>query len=404
MAFRSSSTATGSTATPGVAVPPRVQAGDLVLLAVGVDNVSDSFAQGVFPSGFTRLSEVDMTLDGHSAAIGYKRLTGADTGSYTFGSIGPAGQGWVCQAFAFSGRHASSAPTFATTTNNASNGPPVTVTAPTITALAGDDLLWVSAPDVDAAGIGNGHTPPSGYTERQDAESGDGWANLTGATRDNVTAGATGAVAGTFALTGGHSGWTAWNVRVPAAAGGSLTLAVGVAAEPDTSQPVGPRRLRGAATATDASTAFAVARAKRRAPAPAAEPNAALSVRAGRRRGIGIAAAANQALAVVRAAPGLITRAVGIATGPGAAQPLRAARRRLAGTAATTEAPRALTHVKHRALAPAAEAATALSLSAGDGTVADGAARAGRIAPATRGRIAALHAGHVNHGTRGLVA
>ncbi len=213
MAFRSSSTGSGGVVVdPSVAVPAGVAANDIVILVATVDNGAVVFDTGDWPTGFTELSEVGMTLDGHRAAIGWKRLTGADTGTYQFGSLG-AGGDWVCQAFAFSGRHATDPPTLTTNTSNASNASPVSVNASTITAVSGDDLLWVSAPDVNASGIATGHTAPTDYVERQDVEN--AWTNLAGASRDNVSAGATGTVTGTLTLASGASGWTAWLVRIP---------------------------------------------------------------------------------------------------------------------------------------------------------------------------------------------
>ena len=220
MAYLSSSTNAGNSATPSTAVPAGVAAGTIVLLACSVDNTAAAFDTADWPAGFTELDEVGTTADGQRMAVGWKRATGADTGSYTFGNLGASGD-WVCQAVALTGRHATSPPVVSTAAiNNTLNATPVTVTANGVTAVAGDDLAWVSAPDTNAGNNGAGHTPPAGYTERQDAMS--GWTNLSVATVDNVAAGATGSVSGTFALIGGstRAGWASWLVRVPAAAGG----------------------------------------------------------------------------------------------------------------------------------------------------------------------------------------
>lgn len=223
MGYLSSTTNAGNSATPSTAVPAGVASGTIILLACSIDNTAALFDPADWPTGFTELSEVGTTADGQRMAIGWKRATGADSGSYTFGNLGSSGD-WVCQAVAFSGRHATNPPVVSTAaTNNTLNATPVTVTANGVTAVAGDDLCWVSAPDTNAANNGAGHTPPTGYTERQDAMS--GWANLSMATVDNVAAGATGTVSGTFALIGGsaRAGWAAWLVRVPAASGADTT-------------------------------------------------------------------------------------------------------------------------------------------------------------------------------------
>ena len=206
-AYRDSTTGSGTSGTPSVAVPTGVLADDICILAAGADQETANFEAGDWPMDFVELSEVDLTLDGHSAAIGYKRLTGSDAGSYTFGTIGTAPD-WVAQAWCFSGRHTTDAPTLTTATSNAGNTSPVSVNASTITATGCADLLMVSAPDVDGDGIATGHAAPTNYTEREDSEN--AWANLAGFSRDNVTAGATGTVTATLSLASGASGWVAW--------------------------------------------------------------------------------------------------------------------------------------------------------------------------------------------------
>jgi hypothetical protein len=195
-----------------------LQADDIVILVATLDDATSAFDSGDWPTGFTELGEVDLTGDGQSLAVGWKRLTGADTGSYTFGSL-DAGGGvtptWVCQAFAFRGRHTTDPPVISTiATNNAANTSPVSVTANGVTALDGDDLLMISAPDVRADGAGNGHAAPTDYAEKEDTEN--GWANLAGFTRENVSAGATGNITATLSLSTSSSGWAAILVRIPA--------------------------------------------------------------------------------------------------------------------------------------------------------------------------------------------
>lgn len=210
MAFRSSSGSTGTSATPSTAVPTGVQIGDIVVLVVSADGAAVDFT-GKYPTGFTESSEVDVTRDGQSVAVAWKRLTAVDTGSYTCASTGSSND-WACAAFAFSGRNAINDPVVTAATNNGANTSPITVTATGLAALAGDDLLWISAPDVKNASIGTGHTPPSGYTGQQDI--GAGWTYMSGATRDAVGAGATGSVSGTFTISSSDAGWAAFLVRL----------------------------------------------------------------------------------------------------------------------------------------------------------------------------------------------
>jgi hypothetical protein len=227
MAYRDSTTATGFSTTPSVAVPSGVAAGDIVILVAATDNVAAVFETADWPSGFTELAEVDLTLDGHSAAVGWKRLTAADSGSYTFGNIAAGESNWVCQAFAFSGRHATDPPVATSATNNNANSSPVSITATGVTAVAGDDLLWLSTPDVSESEGGAGHTAPTDFTEKEDAEN--NWSNISGAVRENASAGATGNITGTLALSSGASGWAAFLVRIPAAAAAGLSIPVAMA-------------------------------------------------------------------------------------------------------------------------------------------------------------------------------
>jgi hypothetical protein len=216
MSYVDSTNATGNSATPSVAVPTGVQADDIVIISSGIDLSTAAFDPADLPTGFIELAETAITADSHKAWVGWKRLTGADAGTYTFGNVGGIAD-WVCQAFAFRGRHLTDPPVVsATNVQNTPQSPPVTISANGVTAVLGDDLLWISVPDVTSSGSGNGHTPPSTYTEAEDGEL--AWSNLSGAYKLNVAAGATGTISGTFAMSADTAGWAAWLVRIPLAA------------------------------------------------------------------------------------------------------------------------------------------------------------------------------------------
>jgi hypothetical protein len=226
MALRASTSSIGNSITPAVSVPAGVAADDIILLGLSVDNSGSTFSTH-WPTGFTNLADLGLTLDGQRVGVAYKRATGADAGSYTMGSIGGAGNfRYAMGAQAFSGRHTTNNPAIsATSSSNAANGSPVTVTANGVTAVAADDIAFFSMPDVNAADIGNGHSGWSGsFVEKIDVEgdagAGNGWSNLGVATWENASAGATGSQTVTFTLTSGAAGWAAWLVRIPAAAGG----------------------------------------------------------------------------------------------------------------------------------------------------------------------------------------
>lgn len=231
MAYRSSSTASANTAgnTTGiaVAVPSSVAIGDVVCLFLSVDDSTPTVV--TWPTGFTQFGALSHpTLDGHTNAAAWKRLTAVDSGTYAVTWNSGAIQNSVLLAAAWSGRHATTAPTATIATNSASNASPVSVNATTITAATNDDLCWCGALDVNATGIGNGCTPPTNYTERQDTEN--GWVNISIATRDAVSSGATGTITGTFALTSGAAGWSAFLVLLPVAASGTTDGVLSVTA------------------------------------------------------------------------------------------------------------------------------------------------------------------------------
>ena len=216
MAYKASSSNSGVSNTPSTSVPAGLAAGDEVVLVASIDNASALFNPEDLPINFAELNEVALTLDGQTVWLGWKRLSGADSGSYTFGDVGVTA-GWSCAAFAFSGRHPTDPPVSSTpNTSNAANTSPVTITANGATASQGDDLIWISAPDINTSQAGDGHTPPTDFMERQDVEDGF-FTVLSGATRDNVSAGATGNISGTLTLTSGASGWAAFLIRLPAA-------------------------------------------------------------------------------------------------------------------------------------------------------------------------------------------
>lgn len=219
MAYRDSTTASGTSATPSVAVPAGVQTNDIIILVCTQDGTTAVFQPADYPTGFTELFQVTLTLDGQVVAVAWKRTTGADSGSYTFGDIGVGTGLWICQAVAFSGRDTGNPPVGTQATSNAANTSPVSINATGVTALLGDDLCWISAPDVTVDLSGTGHTAPASFIEREDDEL--SFDNLSIATRDNVAAGATGTVTGTFTMTSGTSGWAAYLIRIPAAGGGA---------------------------------------------------------------------------------------------------------------------------------------------------------------------------------------
>lgn len=216
MAYRSSTTNSGTTTSPVVAVPALVSVDDIVIITIGFDNVAASVDAADLPGGasggFTELAQVHPTGDGHTSWIGWKRAVSTDVGSFTFGPIFGTSWAWICQAFAFSGRNTTNPPVISTTAiSNANNTSPITATATGLTALAGDDLLFALVTDKRAV-TSAAAAPPAGYTEAQDATY--DYCHNAGDYLNNVVSGATGSVSSV--ITGPNSGWVAWLVRIPA--------------------------------------------------------------------------------------------------------------------------------------------------------------------------------------------
>lgn len=219
MALRSSTTKKGTGSTPSATVPTGVATDDIIILTVTQDDLAASFS-GKFPSGFTMFDQQSITADGEKVAIGWKRATGADTGTYSFSATGST-NAWVSQCLAYSGRDTTNPPVNSTANVvNTGAASAVTVNANGVTAVAGDDLVWVSLPDIS---IGTATSPatnaPTGYTTQQNDMQGFAWAGV--ATKDNSGAGATGTVSGTISWSGGGTaGYCAYLIRIPASGGG----------------------------------------------------------------------------------------------------------------------------------------------------------------------------------------
>lgn len=224
MAYRSSSNNSGSGTNPSVGVPASVATDEIIILLCSIDAQAAAFDPADWPTGFTELDETDITHDGQTFAVAWKRTTGADSGTYSFGNVGSTND-WTVIALAFSGRHTTNPPVSSTVSvSNAANNTPLTVNANGVTAVTGDDLAWIAATDMNNGTSVPACAPPASYTERKDV--GANWAYATAATRDNVSSGATGTVSGTYTWTSATSGYAAWLIRIPAAPAGDVSLAL----------------------------------------------------------------------------------------------------------------------------------------------------------------------------------
>jgi hypothetical protein len=158
VAYRSSSltgTSDSFIASINVPVPTGAAAGDIALVAIGRWESSNPAITA--PSGFTQITQV--VSGNNKLAVFWKRLTGADSGSYTFTW---SGQQWsLGQAMLITGALASGDPVDASSGLAASG---TTYPGTSVTATDADFLALFAYHETSGAG-----TPPSGFTEVQDA-------------------------------------------------------------------------------------------------------------------------------------------------------------------------------------------------------------------------------------------
>ena len=200
MAFLSSSQlAISNTATAAVPVPSGAAADDVAVVGLYIESTTAVTP----PSGFTQ-KDSDTTNAGTEGGLRvyWKRLTGADSGTWDFtfstswaGAAAVLHRGRITTGDPFDGTN------IARSTATVSTSPAVAVTP----AEASGDAVWFAT---DFSG-GNTWTPPGSYTERQDNDV------ITVATRDAISAGATGNITGTLNVAGYSKAWLGV-VRVPA--------------------------------------------------------------------------------------------------------------------------------------------------------------------------------------------
>jgi hypothetical protein len=226
MAVGTPVTTSGNSATPSIPATAGVS-GDIVIGMMGMDNVATTVT-GL--GGFTALLSSTVTADGQAVWVGWKRLTGADAGA-TLG-LNSAGGNYASAAIPLTGRHATNPPVAGTvTTQNTLTASPAAVTATGVTALAGDDILHILLPDVNAAGIWNSFSSWTLGTEivAFEGPTGNQWGVVGVAKAENVGAGATGNKTVSINLASGTVGWATLLVRIPSS---------GAAAAAATAQPV----------------------------------------------------------------------------------------------------------------------------------------------------------------------
>lgn len=222
-AFKNANVGSGTGATMTV-VWTACSANEIAVIAWTTDD--PTVGTITYPTGFAEISRQIQTTDGQTSAIAWKRCDGTETGNLDVTGTTIGTGPYVIGLLVFSGRATGSDPTGTGAESDTGNASPVTITATGVTASAGDDLVWAGAPDPTSSGGVNVWTAPTSpvtFTERVNTEN--AFSDLWMGNSDNVSAGATGNISGSFTLSAGTSAWAAYLVRIPAAAapGGGTT-------------------------------------------------------------------------------------------------------------------------------------------------------------------------------------
>ena len=215
VAIRSSSSTYNDSTSVSVPVPTGVAVNDIVIVVASIDNQTATISP---PNGtWTTLDQkAQVSPDGQDSAVFWKRLTAADTGSYTFTATASA---WFdVAAIAFIGASTTNTPSIsASNINTTLNASPITVTANGLTAANGDALMFVGAADSNGQYASIWGTPSGFVGGPQEPASGTSWSQIDTATSTNSSTGATGNISATLtdAAVGFKAGYTAWLVRIP---------------------------------------------------------------------------------------------------------------------------------------------------------------------------------------------
>ena len=178
MAYRSSThLGGGNSETVAPTVPSGATSGDIAIVAIYKENT----AAVTPPAGFTLKTTVTSPAN-YTLSVFWKRLTGADSGTYSFSWTGLAWRDASCALF--SGRVASGDPFDGSPTTATATSTSVTCAALS-PAASGDDL--VSSAINTQGGDGAWGTAPTGMTARQVTSA---WVAMWSA--DNVASGSTG--------------------------------------------------------------------------------------------------------------------------------------------------------------------------------------------------------------------
>lgn len=201
-------------------MPSGIVVGQPMLAILEIDN--SAIGTPTKPANWTQLDlQNPATPDGMTIVLYSRIANGNEASERTWsGMSATLNQGIIVACW--TGRSGTIA--FQVTSNTTANASPVTVTMTGITAQLGDDIAW--CPGGDSNGVtGWVWAAPASYSlkENQDQQ----WVPQALATRDNVSAGGTGNLAGTLTNAGNTSAYTGWVVALRAAAAGAAAGPLG---------------------------------------------------------------------------------------------------------------------------------------------------------------------------------
>lgn len=335
-----------------VPVPAGAAAGHVAVLAIEIwlDTATDPTLS--WPAGFTQIGYVEDTVNGYQRLyIARKVLSAGDTGNYQ-----PTWTGnyWTQgQCTLWSGvDNTTPLDTAVVTATTVANTTMPSLNLTTVTAGCG--MVHLVANENTSTG-----TPPTGYTERQDANYLRSNTKVAGAAGSEAPSGGTisvstvklGALVALRAAGGGSDIGTALETDAAQPVGRIRATTAGVAAETDTAQPVGRTRTTTAGVAAEAEQAQAVSSIRATTAGVAAETDAAQPV--GRTRTTTLGTALEGELALGPGGGG--GTPAGAAAETDAGQPVGRIRTTTVGTATETDTAQAVSRTRTTTLGAAAE-------------------------------------------------
>lgn len=213
-------TTSGTSTSLTVTAPSGTAQDDIVILCAAVGGGASETFTWPTSTTFTEIGNASIaTPDTKTIKCAWTREDASPAATYQVANSVGGGDKMILIACAFSGRHTTNPPVAQVSTQTSAAASPITIAATGVTAVAGDDILWYAVGASTDGFSGWDFTAPTNYTEREDVAA-DFYTYGSVATRDNVSAGATGSISGTMTLGGSTGGWGAIVMRIPAAAGG----------------------------------------------------------------------------------------------------------------------------------------------------------------------------------------